>query len=244
MNVYEQNKKVVSCNTEVVLVDIVGFSKLTSKDQVITAVIINGELEKILKLSFALSNLKLNEIVAGFVPTGDGFYVILQPSIIGYGLSLAISLRSSLLNASERGGDLYKGVRVASNFDEVFQFRDITGKDNYVGPAMNNCARLLSVEPSTAPAGFLEDDNFIIASEFSLDAHDKLYSSEEAKKYFSSALGLKRSSVITITDKHGFEHNGCFVECSKRVVINPPKSKDYKARVNMLTLILDSPDLP
>jgi hypothetical protein len=230
MNVYEQNKNVVSCDTEMVLVDIVGFSKLSGENQAKTAIVINGELERGLELSSSLSARDLNEVVAGFVPTGDGFYVVLQPRIVGYGLSLAISLRSNLLIASERANGLYEGVRVASHFGSVFEFKDITGKENFVGPGMNDCARILGIKLTDAPPNFLEDNNFIIASEASLVAHDALYDSVDAKNYFST-LGLKRSEAVIVTDKHGINHDARFIEFSRRVAFNPPPPHNYELRV-------------
>lgn len=235
MNVYERNQKSIQCHTDIVLVDVVGFSKLTSEQQVTAAVIINGELERSIKLSNSFSAREMEEVVAGFVPTGDGFYVVLQPEMTGYGLSLAISLRAALLNASERSEDagsgaLYEGIRVASHFGEVCQFYDVTGKENFVGHGMNECARILSVKPSDAPKGFLEDDNFVVSSNTSLDAHAALHASDEAKNYFSS-LGLKTTETQVLVDKHSFNHRYSFVEFSRRVAFNPPKPSDFEERV-------------
>lgn len=236
MTVYDRNEKITCFYTDIVLVDVVSFSKLSSEQQVTAAIIINGELEKWTNLSSSFSALESTEVVAGFVPTGDGFYVVLQPPMTGYGLSLAISLRAALLNASERSedagtGTLYQGIRVASHYGEVCKFSDVTDKINFVGHGMNECARILGVKPSNAPESFLADNNFIVTSESSLAAHDALYASESAAGYFES-LGLKRTRRQIVTDKHGFEHPYHFIEFSRRIAFNPPKPADYEERVN------------
>ncbi|MHC4535900.1 MAG: hypothetical protein ACYS6K_18275, partial [Planctomycetota bacterium] len=94
MTVYEKNQSIKSFDTEVVLIDIEKFSLMSALDQVKAAVVANGELEQFLGISPGQSALKLEEVVVGFVPTGDGFYVILHPQLIGYGVVLALSLRS------------------------------------------------------------------------------------------------------------------------------------------------------
>ncbi len=126
MPVYEKNKNVQSVETEVVLVDIEKFSLLSARDQVIAAVIANGELEKFLALSSGQSAMNVDEVVAGFVTTGDGFYVILQPSLVGYGLVLGLSLRSMLLNASKENKQYLKGIRVGVHRGTLTAFEDIT----------------------------------------------------------------------------------------------------------------------
>ncbi len=230
MRVYERNKKVQSVDTEVVLIDIEKFSLLPANDQVIAAVIANGELEKFLALSSGQSAMNVDEVVAGFVITGDGFYVILQPSLIGYGLALGISLRSMLLNSSKENKKYLTGIRVGVHRGTLTAFEDITQRENYVGPVMNECARLLSAKPSDAPSGFLADSNYVICSKAAFDAFSKAYDYGDENSYFRQ-IGVKNSPWVTLTDKHGLSHTGTFVEVSRRIAFNPPRPPDFDARV-------------
>ena len=73
MPVYEKNKNVQSVETEVVLVDIEKFSLLSARDQVIAAVIANGELEKFLALSSGQSAMNVDEVVLALLLRGMDF---------------------------------------------------------------------------------------------------------------------------------------------------------------------------
>lgn len=230
MHVYERNKKVQSVETEVVLVDIEKFSLLSANDQVIAAVIANGELEKFLALSSGQSAMEVDEVVAGIVTTGDGFYVILQPSLVGYGLALGLSLRSMLLNSSKENQKYLKGVRVGVHRGRLAAFEDITQRENYVGPVMNDCARLLSAEPADAPPDFLADKNYVICSKTAFDAFSNAYNYDNESSHFRQ-MGVKTSSWIPITDKHGVPHTGTFVEASRHACFSPPLPPDFDARV-------------
>ncbi len=230
MPVYEKNKNVQSVETEVVLVDIEKFSLLSARDQVIAAVIANGELEKFLALSSGQSAMNVDEVVAGFVTTGDGFYVILQPSLVGYGLVLGLSLRSMLLNASKENKQYLKGIRVGVHRGTLTAFEDITQRENYVGPVMNDCARLLSAKPNDAPVGFLADNNYVFCSKTAFESFSKAYNYADDCSYFRQ-MKVKNSPWVTLKDKHGLSHVGTFVEASRRTAFNPPRPPDFDARV-------------
>ena len=230
MPVYERNKTTRIFSTEVVLVDIIDFSCMSVDDQVTATVMINGELEKYLSISTGQSAFAIKEVVAGFVPTGDGFYVVLQPRLVGYGLLLALSLRTMLLMGSQQCKNLLQGIRIGVHFGEIAPFEDITEKQNFVGPVMNNCARLLNAKSSQAPNGFLSDDCFIIASTESVERFKINYKYDDDDSYFKK-MGVKISNYIKVDDKHGTKHTGAFIEGSRVSAYNPPRPSDFKERV-------------
>ena len=226
--VIEANKNRIESVTEIALVDIVGFSKLPAEAQWLTAVLINAKLEEMTGLASSLSALNLEELILGFVPTGDGFFVILHPSNNGYGLLFGASLRTTLLLASSANGNLYSGVRVATHLGKVFSFVDVTGRKNFVGPGMNECARLLGVKTNQAPSGFLVDENFLFVSRPSVEAFE---AHQKNNANYWCKLGYRKTEWLTVVDKHGQEHVGAFVEISRNAAWNPPKPADYKARM-------------
>jgi len=226
MNVYENNKNISFLSTEIVLVDIIGFSKLTSEEQANTAVLINGDLEFHLQIVSGQTTWTIDEMIMGFVSTGDGFYVVLQPHLIGYGIILAMSLRTSLLNASERNKNLFAGVRVACHYGELNIFQDFSGKTNYVGPVMNECARIVNIKDEELPENFCLDKNIVAASVRSLKEFCKLYSWE----YFKER-GVTRSQKVIVTDKHNEQHEAVLIESPRRLAFNPPKPIDYLSRL-------------
>ena len=159
--VHEQVKR---ATTEIILADIIDFSLLSAEKQYAAVRNMTGLLDSRLRLMSGLAFWRLDEIVLSFVPTGEGFYILLQPLAAGYGLFLAISLRSSILTGMEPP-ELLKGVRFAVHVGECFAFRDITGKENWIGPGLNECARLISAQPEQSPnEGIPADQSLIIVS--------------------------------------------------------------------------------
>lgn len=234
MSVHNNNKSVKSVDTGIVLLDVEKFSLMSSKDQAKAAVVINGELESFVNLTAALSGFSIDELVAGFVPTGDGFFVILQHSISAYAIPLAVSLRSKILIASKHAGNLLSGIRLSTHYGELTEFFDITGKNNYVGPVMNECARLQYAKPEQAPDGFLTDSNYIICSPSSKAQFNIAYDYENPDSYFrNAAIELKFSDWINVKDKHKIVHSGAFIECSRNIGFNPPRPPDFDERMQL-----------
>src|SRR5215216_1848985 len=141
--------KIIEITTDIVLMDIVGYSLLKNEEQLYTVKVMNNCLSKLIPLMSKLSGIE-QQVVQGFIPTGDGAYIILNHEFCGYGLLLGLSIRNHLLwTSKEFLNDLYKGVRIAAHMGKVLPFNDITGRTNYVGDGLNDCARLLSVDKDT-----------------------------------------------------------------------------------------------
>lgn len=230
MSVYENNAKVQSIETEVVLVDVKDFSLLLAEEQVRVAVILNGELETFLNISTGQAAMSVSEVVAGFAPTGDGFYIILQPSVIGYGLLLGLSLRSTLTIANVEGKQCIKGVRIGVHRGILSKFIDITQRECFVGPVMNDCSRLLTAKPDTAPTGFLTDSNYVICSKSAFESFSNAFDYSDENSYFRK-MGVIVSPDIAIKDKHDLLHSATFVEAPRFVAFNPPRPHDFDERV-------------
>lgn len=166
------------------------------------------------------------------MPTGDGFYVLLQPLLLGYGLFFAASLRSALLVATHRGGGVSTGVRLAVHCGDVYPFQDITGRLNFVGAAMNRCARLLAASPADSPNQDVpDDDSYIIASPEAIDGFEAAYPRSDTLEEFLALVRFRMSAPFTIVDKHHKPHQGRFVELSRHIALNPPPPADLARRL-------------
>lgn len=232
VDISKKNERLQSVSTEVVLLDIEGFSLMSAENQAKAAVLVNVQLDQLLKIMSGQSLLSVDEVVAGFVPTGDGFYVIVQPTIVGYGIVLAISLRAALMKASKRAGSLLAGVRIGTHFGQLTEFYDVTGRENYVGPVMNECARLLGAKLDQAPEGFMADSNYVICSQSAQARFRAAYNYDDANSYFRDPkIGIKFSNWIEVVDKHKKVHLGAFVESSRNVAFTPPKPPDFDDRM-------------
>ena len=221
--------------TDILLVDIVGFSTLSTKDQYKTAIVMTQNLKETVSILTGQSFREEREVILGFIPTGDGFYVLLHPEMAGYGLFLGLSLRSSILLASKRAGNLFKGVRVSVHLGETVPFRDITGQENYIGDGLNDAARLLKAQTSQSPdVGIPTDDNFIIISEEAYAQFEKAYPATLQMKQFLQTIQYKRGNLFEIIDKHGKTHRACFVECSRFVAVKPLPPPDLHERLKRI----------
>jgi len=209
--------------TDIVLVDINGYGVLSTELQLTSVLYITSQLNE--GFSFLLSqvNRQENEIVLGFIPTGDGFYVILRPPLAGYGVLLAITLRAILL--MKRSGQKlpFSGVRLAVHNGELAPFTDIVGKTNFVGEGLNSCARLLSARIEDSPDPSIPtDENSIVVSDSAYHRFQALCGDDTEMKDFLSSMQYKETDWFEIMDKHGNVRRVRFVEASHSAAIELP----------------------
>lgn len=219
--------------TDIILFDVVGYSLLSDEEQFKTILAINQQLEWFLKVLGDQSFIKKEEMVLGFAPTGDGDYVILNPRIAGYGIFLAISLRTALLQLKNQTNNLFPGLRIAVDFGTAISIKDIAGNQNFVGSGLNDCARLFSAKPDIVKAQkHLQDENYIIVSSAAFRLFKEVYSGEEVTKILNTVIQFKIGEEVIIPDKHGKEHKAHYVESHRKIAITPPKPEDMDKRLN------------
>lgn len=207
--------------TDIVLVDVAGFSLLSDANQLQTVEIINSYLTSQVHFLAELNNLRKDEVISGFVPTGDGIYIVLNPQVCGYGVLLALSVRNYLLWVSTVEFDgLYSGVRAAANMGTILTFTDVNNCRNYVGSGMNNCQRLLSIKKEDA-ISFCGDTNYVVASESAMFWFHKLYRGNDCSSFLLTSK-FKESDQLRIIDKHKQEHRAYLVDISRLAGFQPP----------------------
>lgn len=125
----------------IILVDIVGFSKFTSRQQLYAVYLLQHYILK--KLVKNTLNFEKKLRVTNFIPTGDGCYIIADNCKPEVALHFLVSLT---------GGFQYvkiedcqnNGLRVAATFGNCIPFFDLARKKNFVGEGMNEASRILS----------------------------------------------------------------------------------------------------
>lgn len=157
--------------TDILLLDVVGFSKLPDSAQFLCI----QTLQSLTKQHLAILGERLPrdaDLVIGFIPTGDGFYFILHPGVAGYGPLLALTLRNAFHVSKESIQGLHEGVRVAVHFGMAIPFYDICRHLNFVGSGLNDTARLLSLNDKIRPEveAFAGDASDAIVSDSSMNA--------------------------------------------------------------------------
>lgn len=201
--------------TDIVLVDIINFSKLSDMQQLEIINFLTTSYKKMIEKMLHRSNLSLSKLLLGFISTGDGFYCILNPKLKGYGAILGMSFNHFSDQISKKF-PYFEGVRIAVHTGVVHPFTDILGHDNFIGNALNDCSR------------YLEFKNFTISTVMvSETAFDALRSFLQRHPDFHRLLAqreFKHSKSYTFYDKHAQEKKGCLVWLRKSGIINPPNT--------------------
>lgn len=199
--------------TDIVLIDIINFSKLSSKQQLEIVNFLTKSFKKMIEKMLIKSNMPLSKFIIGFVSTGDGFYCILNPRLKGFGTILGLSFNHFSDYIAEKYR-YFEGLKIAVHTGEVNEFTDILGSKNFIGDGLNDCSR------------YLEIKNFMISTVMVSDvAYGNFQKFLALHKDFNTLLKeheLKKSSTYIFKDKHGKEKQGCLVWLRKSGIITPP----------------------
>ncbi len=203
-------------NTDIVLVDIISFTKLSPHQQLELIEYLTMTFTRMLEKLLSNSEMKLSQLVLGFISTGDGFYCILNPRMKGFGTILGLSFNhfSELISAKL---PYFKGIRIAVHTGHLYEFTDILGHKNYIGDGLNHCARYLEHKDYTISTVFISEDAYATFKRFL-----EIYPDYEALLLEQE---FKRSRLQTFTDKHDNSWSGYLVWLRKGSVINLPNIK-------------------
>jgi hypothetical protein len=199
--------------TDIVLIDIINFSQLTSSEQLEIIVFLTKSFKKMIEKMLINSNTPLAKFIIGYVSTGDGFYCILNPRLKGFGAILGLSFSHFSEHISSRY-KYFEGIRIAVHTGEVNAFTDILGSKNFIGDGLNDCARYLEVRNFTISTVMISDVAYNNLKKFLIIHKD--YNALLTKRE------LRKSSVHTFHDKHGKEKKGCLIWLRDSGIINPP----------------------
>jgi len=199
--------------TDIVLIDIINFSRLSSSQQLEIVIFLTKSFKKMIEKMLLNSGTPLSKFIIGFVSTGDGFYCILNPRLKGFGAILGLSFNHFSEHISNKY-PYFEGIRIAVHTGEVNAFTDILGSKNFIGDGLNDCAR------------YLEIKNFAISTVMvSEEAYESLKNFLLLHKDFNTLLkkrGLRKSSIHTFFDKHGDEKRGSLIWLRDAGIMNPP----------------------
>jgi hypothetical protein len=199
--------------TDIVLIDIINFSKLSSHQQLEIITFLTKSFKKMIKQMLSNSNMPLSRLILGFISTGDGFFCLLNPRFIGFGAILGLSFNHFSDHIAKKY-PYFEGIRVAVHSGEVNEFEDILENRNFIGTGLNDCARYLEIKNYTISTVIVSEvafENFKIFLEWHND-FNLLLSQRE----------FKRSSMSTFKDKHGNIKKGCLIWLRQAGIINPP----------------------
>jgi hypothetical protein len=202
--------------TDIILIDIINFSTLDASQQLEIISFLTRSYTKVIQKILLHSKISLETLIRGFIPTGDGFFCILNPKYKGYGTLLGLSFNHFSEQISKKY-PYFQGVRIAVHTGSLTPFKDILEHENFIGDGLNDCAR------------YLEFKDFAIATVMvSQTAYESFKKFLLIKKEYQKLLQeheFKRSNAYTFEDKHGNIKKGYLVWLRKSGIITPPKYK-------------------
>ena len=199
--------------TDIILVDVINFSQLDSRQQLEIIQFLTASYTKMVEAMLANSQMKLRDMMLGFISTGDGFYCILNPRLKGFGTILGLSFNHFSEYIAQRY-PYFRGIRVAIHTGEIYEFTDILGHTNYVGDGLNECARYIELKDYTISTVVVSDSAFVAFQKF-LELHPDYHALLVEHQF-------KRSSQYSFYDKHGTLLHGYMVWLRRGGIINPP----------------------
>jgi len=206
-------KQESSIKTDIVLVDIIGFSKLNSREQLEIIKYLTNSYVKLIRKMLDNSNMQLDDFIEGYIATGDGFFCILHEEMRGYGTILGLNF-THLSSFISKKYPYFQGVKIAIHTGEIYQFTDILGNKNYIGDGLNDCAR------------YLEIKNFSISTVMvSQEAYDNLRIFLTQNVDFNQLFieyGFQHSKMHEFKDKHSKVKHGCLVWLRNSKIISLP----------------------
>jgi len=203
-------------DTDIVLVDIIGFSKLSTVQQLELIKYLTKSYKRMIEKLLSSSDMTLAQMVLGFISTGDGFYCILNSRMKGFGAILGLSF-NHISELIAKKFSYFEGVRIAIHTGKLYEFTDILGHKNYIGDGLNHCARYLEYKDFKISTVMISREAYEIFNTF-LDRYPD----------FGALLleqQFKRSRLQTFRDKHDIQWAGYLIWLRKGGVINPPHIK-------------------
>lgn len=217
--------------TDIILLDLIAYSLLPDDQQYRAIYYLNKTIRAVSRALELGSYVRGERIVQGFLPAGDGSYLILNPRISGYGPLFALLVRNLLLHNSRLLDNLYAGVRISVHHGTVIPI-DFLASANYVGDGLNVCARLLTRTVYRKARGFYPDDNLVVVSAPAWEAFHALFPPRQrAVRDYLRRIQFVHSRPYTVHDKHRDRppYRVRFIDGAREVGTAPPRPRGLAA---------------
>ncbi len=190
----------------IILIDIVGFSKDSTRDQVYKIYLFQHFLANKIVSNRIANKGKIH--ISHFVPTGDGSYIITDKCKPEYALSFLTNLVSGFKDYKPEG-NLSLSIRASALFDKVVPFIDIARHINYIGQGMNEAARILSYGQKALEDKFLKDNPNSEKGQEKLYSRNSLFLGDSIAENIEQYKDICNEIVSfkDLTDKHGLKRN-------------------------------------
>lgn len=190
----------------IILIDIVGFSKSTTRQQVYDIYLFQRFLvSQVLSSKFDFSK-HIN--ISQFIPTGDGCYIVADECKPEVALKFLIALIKNY-EYLQQEEDNPRSLRISAEIGNCVPFIDMAKRKNYIGEGMNEAARILSYGQKALEDKFMNDNPGCSVEQSKIYSRNCLYLSQafdgvidEYKENCNSVIPFSN-----VADKHGKTRN-------------------------------------
>lgn len=194
-------------NKLIILIDIVGFSKRSTREQVYNIYLFQRYIiSQVLTNRLGSFTKKIH--IQNFIPTGDGCYIVADECTPENALSFLVALVGGFKEIQDENGNTLS-LRASALIGSCVPFIDLAKHINYVGEGMNEAARILSYGQKALEDQYMEkhpDAEILDSKKYS---RNSLYLGEslffKLEDYQEDCNEIIRFSDIP--DKHGKTRN-------------------------------------
>jgi len=193
-------------NKLVILIDIVGFSKGSTREQVYKIYAFEHYVLKQVLSNFLDFNkhIKIND----FIPTGDGCYIVADECSPEHALNFLVTLVKGFQYLNEDAEHPW-ALRASALVGECVPILDLAHHKNYIGDGMNEAARILSYGQAALEKAYLNKNPEKTVTDAKLFSRNSLYVGDSLSSALSeySDEGKNIVHFSGIPDKHGIKRN-------------------------------------
>lgn len=192
----------LSENKLVILIDIVGFSKGSTREQVYKIYAFEHYVKK--RVLSNLINFKNRININQFIPTGDGCYIVADECEPQTALAFLKTLVSGFQYIKQDDENPW-ALRASALIGECVPFLDLAHHKNFIGEGMNEAARILSYGQAALEKKFLEENPQAQVSDAKLFSRNSLFVGDTLAQELLSQAGESDHifQMKAIADKHG-----------------------------------------
>lgn len=186
----------------IILIDIVGFSQSTTREQVYKIYLF----QKYLSAHLLNNSLRFGKKIklSQSVPTGDGCYLIAEPCESTTALDFLLSLISGFKELQDKS-EKPMALRASALIGSCVPFLDMAHHKNYIGDGMNEAARILSGGQKSLEAQFLSAHPEKTEADAKQYSQNALYVGDslagDVARYADACNAIVRYDAVA--DKHG-----------------------------------------
>lgn len=185
----------------IILIDIVGFSKGTTKEQVYKIYCFEHYVIKNVLSNRHRFTKRIK--ISQFIPTGDGCYIVADECEPCLALEFIITLIKNFQYIKNDDKEPW-ALRASAIFGECVPFLDLARHKNFIGEGMNEAARILSYGQSALEKQFLKDNPDANENDAKNFSTNSLFTDESlASELINYGDGRNIHKLIQVADKHG-----------------------------------------